>query len=316
MAQPPPGFSPSNPLRVSGGKVTYSGPRPRWSLILLGLVVLFFLVTGRKCFVLVGAGERAVIFNRFTGTQKTQLAEGMGWIIPWVDIPTLYNVQTQTYTMSDNPAERNSSVGDASDALTALTSDGLPVHLEIAVLYRLDPDRVWEIHSTIGPNTIEDKIVRPQSRATIREVVAQHAVTEVYSGARGQIAQEINDHLRRQFLGSHLILQEVLVKDVRFSQQFQQSIEEKQVAQQEVQRMRYVLDETDKQRKQKVIQAEGEAESIRLKAAALAENPQLVEWEYVKNLPANVKTIVTDGRTILNMDASGSRAGAAAAATE
>jgi hypothetical protein len=73
------------------------------------------------------------------------------------------------------------------------------------------------------------------------------------------------------------------------------------VALQEVQRMKFVLDQADKERRRKIIEAEGEAASIRMKAAALAQNPQLVEYEYVQRLPANVQTVVTDGRTIVNV---------------
>jgi regulator of protease activity HflC (stomatin/prohibitin superfamily) len=155
-----------------------------------------------------------------------------------------------------------------------------------------------------------EKIVRPTSRSVVRAVLARHPVTEIYSGARGQIVNEINERLRASFARSYIVLSEALVKDIKFSQRFQEAIEQKQVAQQEVQRMRYVLDETDKQRQQKIIQAEGEAESIRLKAQALAQNPQLVEWEYVQKLSDRVPTVITDGRTILNM----SSAPAAAAA--
>ena len=65
--------------------------------------------------------------------------------------------------------------------------------------------------------------------------------------------------------------------------------------------MAFERDRADKERRRKIIEAEGQAESIRLKAAALAQNPGLTQYEYVQNLPANVKTIVTDSRTIVNI---------------
>jgi hypothetical protein len=65
--------------------------------------------------------------------------------------------------------------------------------------------------------------------------------------------------------------------------------------------MKYVLDKADKERRRKIIEAEGEAESIRMKAAALSQNPQLVEYEYVMRLPDKVNAVVTDGRTILSI---------------
>jgi prohibitin 2 len=263
-------------------------------------VVLFALFFINQAYVLVGAGERAVIFNRFTGVQHDQLGEGLHLLLPWIQSPTVYDVKTHAYTMAASEAESSHRAGDGNDALQALTADGLPVSLDISVLFHVDPDRVWRLHREIGPLYLE-KVVRPQVHAQVRMIVAQYPVIDVYGGRRGAIIAEINGRLKRLFAQNYLVLDEILVRDVRFSAEFQQAIEQKQVAQQEVQRMKFVLDQADKERRRKIIEAEGEAESIRLKAAALARNPQLVEWEYVKNLPRDVRTVITDGRSIVNM---------------
>ena len=107
-------------------------------------------------------------------------------------------------------------------------------------------------------------------------IVARYTVVDVYGGRRGLIIDEINARLKERFAQSYLVLDEVLLRNVRFSNEFQQAIEQKQVAQQEVQQMKFVLEKADKERRRKIIEAEGEAESIRMKAAALAQNPQLV----------------------------------------
>lgn len=269
-----------------------------WWLWLVPLV--FLLMTFSRSYVLVGAGERAVVFNRFTGLQSYQLGEGMHFLMPWVLMPTIYDIKTQTYTMSGASTESNAQAGSSNDALSALTADGLPVNLEMSVRFHIDPNNVWRLHREIGPDYVE-KIVRPQARSHVRMVISQYPVIDVYGVRRIKIVEEINKRLRDLFAQSYLILDDALLRDVQFSKEFQQAIEQKQVAQQEVERMTFVLQETDKKRRQKIIEAQGEAESIRLKATALARNPQLVQYEYVKNLPANVRTIVTDGRTIVNL---------------
>lgn len=268
-----------------------------WSLLaVVGVVLLWLLL---QTFALVGAGERAVIFNRVTGTQKGQLGEGLHLLIPWLQQAVVYDVKTHAYTMSHSAAEQDGT-GAANDALTAQTADGLPVALDLSILYHLDPDNVWRLHQEIGPHYLE-KIVRPQARAEVRMVVAQYPVIDVYGGRRAQIVEEINTRLRERFARSFLMLDEALLRDVRFSDQFQQAIEKKQVAQQDVQRMEFVLDQTDKERRRKIIEAEGEAESIRLKAEALSRNPRLVDYEYVQSLPAGVRTVISDGRTLVNL---------------
>jgi len=267
-----------------------------WLLPLLLIAPMFL----RHTFVLVGAGERAVIFNRFTGTQQGSLGEGLHFNIPWINLPTIYDVRSQTYTMSASKDESNAQAGNANDALQALTADGLPVSLEMSVRFHIDPDAVWKLHRDIGPMFVE-KIIRPQTRSHVRMVIAQYPVVDVYGARRAKIIDQINTRLNRLFKENNIILDEALLRDVGFSTQFQQAIEQKQVAQQDVQRMTFVLQQADKERRRKIIEAEGEAESIRLKAAALAQNPQLVQYEYVKNLPKNVRTVVTDGRTIVNL---------------
>lgn len=277
----------------------------RW---LWALPAAFVLLTAARSFVLVGSGERAVIFNRFTGTQPGQLGEGLHWQIPWVQSPVLYDVRTQTYSMGGSGSEGSR----AGQALEAVTADGLPVSLDLSVLFHADPDQVARLHREIGPAYVE-KVVRPQVRSEARMVVARYPVIEVYGEGRTRIVEEVNRRLKDRFAASYIVLDEFLMRDVRFSQAFQDAIEKKQVAQQEVQRMAFVVEQADQERRRKIIEAEGEAESIRLKAAALSRNPQLVEYEYVKNLPPGVKTVVTDGRTLVNLGEALSPAAAAEA---
>jgi prohibitin 2 len=268
-----------------------------WPLAVVGAVALWNI---GHSFIVVGAGERAVVFNRFTGLQKGQLGEGLHFLLPGVQYPTLYDIKTQTYTMSASQNESNQTIGNANDALVALTADGLPVSLEMSVQFHPDPEKVDALHADVGPQYVE-KIVRPQTRAHVRMVVAKYPVTDVYGARRARIIEEVNGRLRKLFAQNNIVLDDALLRDVSFSEQFQQAIEQKQVAQQETQRMAFVVQQADKERRRKIIEAEGEAESIRLKARALAKNPQLTQYDYVQRLPNNVRTIVTDGRTILNL---------------
>ncbi len=182
-----------------------------------------------------------------------------------------------------------------------MTSDGLPVSLELSIQFHPDPAHIDQLHENIGPLYIE-RVVRPQTRSDVRMVVSKYTVTDVYGARRAQIIEEINTRLRELFKKNDIVLENALLRDVSFSPQFQQAIEEKQVAEQQVQRMTFVLQQADKERRRRIIEAEGEAQSIRLKARALSKNPQLTQYEYVEGLPDNVRTVVTDNRTIINMN--------------
>ncbi len=270
---------------------------PRLIIPIVALVLILPLIWP---FVLVGAGERAVIFNRFSGVQQNQLDEGLHAIIPWVQSATTYDVKAQTYTMSKSTNEANQQAGNSNDALQALTADGQPVLLDMSVRFHADPQQVWRLHQEIGPEYLE-KVVRPVVRSDVRMIIAQYPVVDVYGTKRADIITQIDARLRRELARSYIVLDDALLRDVAFSPQFQQAVEQKQVAQQDVQRMEYERDRAEKERRRKIIEAEGEAESIRLKAAALSANPGLTQYEYVQKLPSNVKTIVTDNKTIVNM---------------
>ncbi len=266
-----------------------------WPLAALLVLLLLFWP-----FVLVGAGERGVVFNRFSGVSRAELGEGLHVIVPWAQSVTRYDVKSQTYTMSAASNEANSDAGNTNDALSALTRDGLPVALEMSIRFHPDPEQVWRLHQSVGQDYVS-KILRPQIRSHVRMVVSKYPVTDVYGPRRAQMIDQMTARLRQKFAQNNVVLDEVLLRDVSFSAQFQAAIEQKQVAQQDVSRMAFERERADKERRQKIIVAEGEAQSIRLKAAALSQNPDLTRYEYVQNLPSNVQTVITDGRTILNL---------------
>lgn len=283
-----------------------------WRAIVIVVFVIVLLVVLGQSFIVVQAGERAVIFNKLSGVRQGQLSEGFHFNIPILWVPTKYNIQTLTYTMSGNPSEahgetRHAEAGLVSnygqvpdDSLVALTSDGLPVTLDVSVRFHIDPDNVWRLHKRIGPDFI-DKVVRPQSRAAVRMEFAEFTVVDVYSGKRQQIVQKIQHELGKKFQRNYLVLDEVLLRDIRFPDEFQRAIEDKQVAQQDAQKMVFEVKRAESEKQQKIIEAQGEAEAIRKKADALAQNPQLIQYEYIKRLPSDAKIVITDNKTVISL---------------
>jgi regulator of protease activity HflC (stomatin/prohibitin superfamily) len=186
------------------------------------------------------------------------------------------------------------------DSLQALTSDGQNVYLDISVRFHPEPEQLVNLHKKIGEDYV-NKVVRPQVRSIGRLVVSGFPVVDVYSGKRNEIQDTITRELRKSLAANFIALDEVLVRNVEFTKEFQRAIETKQIAQQEAQRMKYVLEKEELEKKRKIIEAEGEAESIRLKGRALSENPRLIQYEYVKLISPKVQAIITDQNTIINL---------------
>ncbi len=260
-------------------------------------VILFAGTACLGCFVTVPAGYRAAIFNMFEGVEHHTMGEGTHAVFPFVQSATQYDVRTQTYTMSGYHNEGDKQ-GD--DAICCLSSDGQTVKLDVSVRYHLEPDKVWEVHQSIGQNYV-DKIIRPEVQTVVRNMVAKYTVTELYSSNREKIQAMMSNDMRSSLGKYHIILDELLVRNVAFSEAFSQAIEQKQVALQEAERMKYVLLREEAEKTRKVIAATGEAEAMRKRGEALRENPQLVRYEYVQKLSPNIKVVVADQKTLVNL---------------
>ena len=299
-----------------------------WVVIFIAFIILIAVA---KPFIVVGSGERAVVFNRFTGIEHRQLKPGFNILIPFIQKPIIYDVRNQTYTMSGISTE-GQIVGD--DSIKALTSDGQPVGLELSVIYRIDDQNVWRLHEEIGPNYIE-KILRPSIRETIRTVVSRYSVIELFSSnwidiartrgfemadppAEGEpvgrelVQMDMERTLKPKLKDKYIIVDTVLLRNVTFSDEYRQAIERKQVAQQEAERMKYVLEKAQKEKEEKVIvaegdkqatviRAEGESEAIRLKGDSLKNNPSVLNYEDVQKISPNIRTIITDGKSIMSL---------------
>jgi len=263
--------------------------------IVIGLAVLVFVSAS---VVVVPAGERAVVFDNFRGVLSEVRNEGMTFVLPFVQKAVKYDVRTQTYNLGTNDAD-TAAHGDSEAAIDARTKDGQTVQVELSVRFEPMPDELWKLHKEVGQNYLY-KIIVPEVRSVVRNVVAQFDVMDVYSAKRLMIQGQIDESLRKTFERYHLRLNDVLIRNTRFSEEFQKAIEAKQVALQEAQRMDYVLQKESQEKKRKIIEAQGDAESIRIRGQALAANPRLIQYEYVQKLTPGIKGVITDQQTIMN----------------
>ena len=263
------------------------------------LLVAFFVF---RPFVIVPAGSRAIVFSLTSGVWEEQLGEGFHLLLPVVQRPFIYDVRTQTYSMSRVHWEGEVR-GD--DSLSALTADGQTVRVDVSARFRPDPDNIWRLHKEVGTDYV-NKILRPEIRSQTRVAISEFPVTEVYSASRQEVEDRIENRLRESLHRTYLIVDEVLLRDIQFSEAFAKAIENKQVAEQNAQRMKYVLERTDKEREQKIIEAEGEAQAIELKGKALAASTRVIQYDYVRKIAPNVGTIISSGQA-LSLPAAGMR---------
>ena len=258
------------------------------------LIILIVLATSVR---VVAVGHALVVFN--TLTRRFHLArQGINFIAPFISATQDYDLRRLEYTMSGVSGEGRKSNID--DSLWSPTQEGLQVGIDLTVWHHVDPDRLVSIHQKIGPD-YEDKIIRPAVRSVIRLVISEYAVMDVYSARRAQIQDEINRKIKQLVEKDGFMIDEVVLRDVRFTPEFSKAIEAKQIAQQAAEQMNYTLQKEQKEAERKVIEARGRANAIDAINEALAKNPNYIKYLYVDKLSDKVDVIVSDQSTIMDL---------------
>jgi prohibitin 2 len=267
----------------------------RTAALIGGVVVVVLLLL--TSFRVVPVGHSLVIFN--TVTKSFRLGrQGITFVAPFISATQDYDLRRLEYTMSGVSGEGRKS--DIDDSLWSPTKEGLQVGIDLTVWHHLDPERVISIHQKIGPD-YEDKIIRPAIRSVIRLVISEYAVMDVYSSRRAEIQDEINRKTKALIEKDGFVVDEVVLRDVRFTPEFSKAIEAKQIAQQSAEQMKYTLEKEQKEAERKVIEAQGRSRVIETINKALAQNPNYIKYLYVDKLSDKVQVIVSDQNTIMDL---------------
>jgi regulator of protease activity HflC (stomatin/prohibitin superfamily) len=276
------------------------------------------LIVAAVVFTIVGAGlvfieptETGVVVTILAegGMRPEPLRPGLHWIAPFVERVELYPTSIQTFTMA-----RTVSEGETEGLITveARTSDGQRIFVDSSVIYQIEPSVVTTIHKE-WQNRYQEDLITPQVRGIIRDSVSQYRVEEVLSSKRFEMADQITRELTQVMSDNGLTLIDFVMRDITFTEEYAQSIEQKQIAEQQALQAAFVVESKKQEAEQarqiaqgqadaaviasrgaaeaRLIEAEAEAEALELIAAALEDNPQLIEYQYVLKLAPGVQTI-------------------------
>lgn len=258
----------------------------------LGVGVLAILLfTVALCLVSVAPNERMVVFNRVNGELGDPKEPGLHVINPLTTSYRIYDVSRQTYTMSAVTFEGDVQ-GD--DAVEARTSDGQQVNVEISLIYNISPERINEVHQKWPNERYRTELIRPQMRSIIRDVLGGFDVQGTYQ-KRDEIDTALTEHITEKLNPEGLDVVDILIRDITFTEEYTQSIENAQIAEVGIQTVENEAAQAEKRAEgianARVIEAEGEAQALALVAEVLANNPALLQYQYVANLSDNVQII-------------------------
>ncbi|MBK8792692.1 MAG: prohibitin family protein [Holophaga sp.] len=213
----------------------------------------------------------------FGSVKPDPMPAGLHFINPFSSVVE-FEVRTKNYTMT-NVAEEGQKRGD--DSIAVITSDGLTVKLDATVFYALQQARLPEILRTIGTD-VEEKIVRSEIRASMRDAAANLTATELYTSKRQTFIESVKKTLKASFEGRGVTLEEVLLRNVLLPDQITRAINDKIAADQESQKMAFVLLKEKQEAERKRIEAEGQAKAQQIVSASLT--PQIIEYQRIQAL--------------------------------
>jgi regulator of protease activity HflC (stomatin/prohibitin superfamily) len=260
----------SNPLRIAG-------------------VILLLLGASVSMFKVIDAGQVGVK-TLFGKVENDVLYSGLNVVNPLVEV-TNFDTKTQNYTMSGIHDE-GTKAGD--DAIRVLSSDGLEVTIDLSVLFKVRATEAPRILKEIG-NDYLDKIVRPISRTAIRDNAVYYEAVALYSTKRQEFQDKIFKTINESFAKRGLVLEQLLVRNITLPESVKKSIESKINAEQDAQKMTFVLQKERQEAERKRVEAQGIADYQRILSTGLSDKQ--LQYEAIKAqkeiaLSPNTKIII------------------------
>jgi len=254
-----------------------------------------------KSTVMIDAGQIGVkvLFGK---VQNEVLGSGLHLINPLVEVRSL-DVKTQNYTMSGSNDE-GAKTGD--DAIRVLTADGLEVTIDLTVLYKLLPSEAPKLVRETGVD-YTDKIVRPLTRTKIRDNAVYYDAIALYSSKRDEFQSRIFKSIEDDFKKRGLVLEQLLVRNITLPQSVKATIEQKINAEQDAQKMQFVLLKEKQEAERKRVEAQGISDYQRIINTGLTS--QQLQYEQIKaylelaKSPNSKVIIMGKGNTPVILDA-------------
>ena len=264
----------------------------------IGAVFISLIAIASSTLIQINAGQVGVK-SMFGKIDDEVLQPGLNIVNPLYQV-TEFDTRTQNYTMSlvHDEGEKQ---GD--DAIRVLSKDGLEVILDITILYRVLPERAPTILKTIGVD-YTDKIVRPLSRTRTRDVAVYYDAVALFSTSRDEFQAKITKDIERDLKARGIILEDLLVRNIQLPAKVKESIEAKITAEQESQKMTFVLSKERQEADRKRVEAQGISDYQRIISQGLTK--ELLQYESIKAqkdiaLSPNAKVIVMDGKSGANL---------------
>jgi len=228
----------------------------------LALLAGFGIYGVTKCIYSVEGGHRAIKFSRLQGVLPNSYREGWHLMIPYFEWPIIYDVRT-------HPKVLNSKTG---------SKDLQTVDITVRVLYRPMTDKLPELYRFVGKD-YDERVLPSIVNEVVKTVVAQYNATQLLS-QREQVSFAIRKSLEERAKDFYMVMDDVSIVHLTFSEEFNEAVESKQAAQQDAERAKFLVEQAIQDKKSTIIRAQGEAISAELIGKSM--NPAYIELKRIE----------------------------------
>jgi regulator of protease activity HflC (stomatin/prohibitin superfamily) len=246
------------------------------SKVLTGLLVVAVLASLSSSFSVIAPGNTGVIFNVWTGSLRA-VPQGMAWRMPWVTQVQSYPTALRTYTMVRRSGEGSAS-GD--DSMDLPTLEGQHITQDISVTYNTSEDQAAQVFKSFRGadiSEIEATFIRRTIITVAQNAAGQMSLSELISSKRDDLQGSIQKSLSVEISKMGFALDKVNLGASHLPQTLEAQMQQKMAAQQQAQQAEYELQKQEMLAKAAVAKAQGEAQSVLVRAKAESEANRMLQ---------------------------------------
>jgi regulator of protease activity HflC (stomatin/prohibitin superfamily) len=261
------------------------------SMIMVAAVLVFLALLSAASIAQVEPGMVGVQ-KLFGKVSDNTLKSGLNLINPLVKV-VMFDIKTENYTMS---AVLDEGTKQGDDAIRVLSADGLEVIIDLTVLYRVIPSEAPRILKEVGID-YRGILVRPICRTGIRNNAVYYDAVALFSSKRDEFQDRIFKSIEANFKERGLFLEQLLVRNITLPESVKAAIESKINAEQEAQKMTFVLQKERQEAERKRVEAQGIADYQKILSSGLSD--KLLQYEMIKAIsvsPNSKLILMTNGK--------------------